>query len=106
MKKIEKIKLIFGLILTSFAILGGLIFFLESFNIFNHLLDYGHLSQVFRDGGGANRDGWHSVSFGGGASNAPIFLGLCGLSGTFLLNSLPKTVKENKTIITPNVTEK
>ena len=74
MKNIEKIKLICGLVLVSFAILAGLIFYLESFGILkNTLLPY--VSYVFTRGES-------------GASNTPIFLGLCGLSGAYLLSSV------------------
>jgi hypothetical protein len=88
MKNIEKIKFICGLTLVSFAILGGLIFYLESFKIMESLLNYGKLSGIFEGG-------WVSGS-GGGASNAPIFLGLCGLAGAYLLASVRPSKTENK----------
>lgn len=74
MKNIEKIKLICGLVLVSFAILAGLIFYLESFGILNNTLEP-YVSYVFTRGES-------------GASNTPIFLGLCGLSGAYLLSSV------------------
>lgn len=94
MKEIEKIKFICGLTLVSFAILGGLIFYLESFKIMESFLNYGGLSAVFEGG-------WVPDS-GGGASNVPIFLGLCGLSGAYLLSS----VRPSKTDIIPNSPDK
>jgi hypothetical protein len=110
MKSIEKIKFMFGMTLISFAILGGLIFFLESFKIFNQLLDYGSLSSVFQGGWkisgssivGRDREFYFS---GGGASNIPIFLGLCGLAGTFLLTSV-KAVQGDKIANITNATGK
>lgn len=80
MKEIEKVKFICGLTLVSFAIIGGIIFYLESFEIMKSLLHYGNLSPIFEGG-------WVPDS-GGGASNVPIFLGLCGLSGAYLLSSV------------------
>ncbi len=106
MKSIEKIKFIFGLILISFSILGGLIFFLESFKILNHLLDYGNLSTVFQGGwaiSGRRDDGF--AYSGGGASNIPIFLGLCSFAGSFLLTSI-KTMQGGKIIKRTNATGK
>lgn len=104
MRSIEKIKLIFGIILTSFAILGGLIFFLESFKIIKNSLDYRHLSVVFQGGGVNYNIGRDAVSSGGGASNIPIFLGLCGLAGTFLLTSITRTMEKNETTISTKAT--
>lgn len=110
MKRIQKIKFIFGVILTSFAILGGLIFFLESFKIFSRLLDYSHLSEVFKDGsavsgriGRGRYEDSQNLYSGGGASNVPIFLGLCGIAGAILLMSL-KTCKGDKTVKSVNAT--
>lgn len=88
MKNIEKIKFICGITLLTFAILAGLIFYLESFKIAKSLLNYGKLSAIFEGG-------WLGES-GGGASNVPIFLGLCGLSGAYLLGSIKPIKKENK----------
>jgi hypothetical protein len=85
MKNIEKIKFISGLTLVSFAILGGLIFYLESFKILDEILSGGNQSQIWEDGYGD----------GAGASNSPIFLGLCGLAGAFLLSSVkPMKIEE------------
>lgn len=78
MKNLEKIKFISGLILLTFAILGGLIFYLESFQILDEILDVGNQSRIWEDGYGD----------GSGASNASIFLGLCGLAGAYLLSSV------------------
>lgn len=88
MKNIEKIKFICGLTLVSFAILGGLIFYLESFKIIEGLLNNCELSDIFNSG-------WVPGS-GGGASNAPIFLGLCGLAGAHLLASVRPSSIESK----------
>jgi hypothetical protein len=86
MKNIEKIKYIFGLTLVSFAIVGGLIFFLESFEILDEVLSTIDTSQIWDDGGGE----------GSGASHTPIFLGLCGLAGADLLASVKPTKTETK----------
>ncbi|MCZ2483004.1 hypothetical protein G9H64_08555 [Aquirufa nivalisilvae] len=76
----EKLKFICGLTLVAFAIIGGLIFFLESFLFINKLFSMGNTSHIWRDGSGA--------------SNTPIFLGQCGLSGAHLLASV-KPIKVN-----------
>ena len=81
MKDIEKIKFICGLTLVAFAIFGGLIFYLESFGILNEVLSSNQISRIWEDGYGE----------GSGASHTPIFLGLCGLSGSYLLASLKQT---------------
>ena len=86
MKNIEKIKFICGLTLVSFAIIGGLIFYLESFKILDEVLDVKKLSRIWEDGYGS----------GSGASNASIFLGLCGLAGAYLLASVKPTKTETK----------
>jgi len=78
MKEIENIKFICGIILISFAIIGGLIFYLESFKILDEILNVQKQSRIWEDGYGE----------GSGASNASIFLGLCGLSGAYLLASV------------------
>ncbi len=82
MKQVDNIKFIGGIMLLSFAILGGLIFFLEGFGMFNNIYNYGNLSGIYEGG-------WTGDS-GGGASNTPIFLGLCGLAGAYLLASIKK----------------
>jgi hypothetical protein len=74
MKSIEKIKFILGLILLSFPIIGGLIFFLEGFGVLFVLLDYNNLSDIFD-------------------KDTPIFLGLCGIGGSILLNSVKTEIK-------------
>lgn len=86
MKNIEQIKFVCGLTLLSFAIIGGLVVYLESFKILESLLNYNKLSGIF--GGG-----WIYNKSGGGASNTPIFLGLCGLSGAYLLANTKETSK-------------
>lgn len=78
MKNIEKIKFITGLTLLSFAIICGLIFFLESFKVLDNLFGSYNISSIWERGSGD----------GSGASNTPIFLGLCGLSGAYLLASV------------------
>ncbi len=91
MKEIEKIKFICGLTLVSFAILGGLIFYLESFKILKEILNDYDLSYIFRQGSGA----------GSGASHTPIFLGLCGLAGAYLLASVRPSKTETKIEVSP-----
>jgi uncharacterized membrane protein YuzA (DUF378 family) len=86
MKNIEKIKFICGLTLLVFAIIGGLIFFLESFKILDSVLSMNDTSRIWEDGYGE----------GSGASNTPIFLGLCGLAGSYLLSSVKPTKEEAK----------
>jgi hypothetical protein len=71
MKKLELIKFIFGIILLGFAIVGGFAFLIESFYDLD-ILSEGKLF-IFDRG------------YDGGASNAPIFLGLCGIAGAYLL---------------------
>lgn len=89
MKDIEKIKFICGLTLVAFAIIGGLIFFLESFKILDEVLSTSKTSQIWEDGYGE----------GSGASHTPIFLGLCGLAGAYLLASVRPSKTETKTDI-------
>jgi hypothetical protein len=78
--KIESIKLIVGIIFLSFGVLGALIFFLEGFGILDQFFQYKKLSAIFRPG-------W-TFDTGGGASNTPVFLGLCSIAGAILLNSI------------------
>lgn len=86
MKNIEKIKFYFGIILIIYSILGGLIFYLESFEILDELFDDNNLSYIFRRGYGD----------GSGASNTPNFLGLCAVAGSILLATTKNvTRKEN-----------
>lgn len=85
MKNIEKIKFICGLTLVSFAIIGGLIFYIESFEIFENIL-YEYTSSIFRRGYGD----------GSGSSQTPVFLGLCGLAGAYLLASVRPSKTETK----------
>ncbi len=86
MKAIEKIKFICGLSLVAFAMIGGLIFFLESFKILDEVLSINKTSQIWEDGYGE----------GSGASHTPIFLGLCGLAGAYLLGSVKPSKTETK----------
>jgi hypothetical protein len=86
MKAIEKIKFICGLTLVAFGIIGGLIFFLESFKILDEVLSINKTSQIWEDGYGE----------GSGASHTPIFLGLCGLAGAYLLASVKPSKTETK----------
>lgn len=88
MKNIETIKFICGLTLVSFSILAGLIFYLESFNILNSMLSLDNVSPVF----------WVFMgqSLSAAPSNTPIFLGLCGLAGAYLLASVRPDKTENK----------
>ena len=86
MKDIEKIKFICGLTLVAFAIIGGLIFFFESFKILDEVLSTNKTSQIWEDGYGE----------GSGASHTPIFLGLCGLAGAYLLASVRPSKTETK----------
>lgn len=95
MKNIEKIKFICGLTLVSFAIIGGLIFYIESFEIFDKIL-YEYTSSIFRRGSGD----------GSGSSQTPIFLGLCGLAGAYLLASVKPTKMESKKEISSNQPDK
>ena len=74
MKSIEKIKFILGLILLSFPIICGVIFFLEGFGVLFVLIDFSNLSIIFD-------------------KDTPIFLGLCGISGSILLNSVKTEIK-------------
>ena len=97
MKVIEITKFICGLTLVSFAILAGLIFYLESFEIFDTTLSAKNQSSIFRvfiQGGGAV------------PSNTLIFLGLCSLAGAYLLASVKLVKTESKTEITSNKPEK
>ncbi len=93
MKNLEKIKFICGLTLVSFAITGGLIFYLESFKILEHILSTSYTSLIWEDGSGD----------GSGASNTPIFLGLCGIAGAYLLASVKS---DPRPVLTSEMKEK
>ncbi len=95
MKEIEKIKFICGLALVSFAILGGLIFYLESFKILKEILNDNNLSYIFRRGYGE----------GSGPSQVIIFLGLFGLAGAYLLASARPVVVKDKMEVSSNNTD-
>ena len=56
-------------------------------------LNYGKLSGIFEGG-------WVPDS-GGGASNAPIFLSICGLAGAYLLASVKPNKSETKIEVSP-----
>lgn len=84
MKHIEKIKFWAGVILMLFAILGGFIFYLESFEVFKRLLTDRRTSDIWENGYGE----------GSGASMTPIFLGLSGMSGAMLLGSIKLTAED------------
>lgn len=76
MKHLNKIKFICGFTLVMFAVVTGIIFFLESFSILRtELLAPGYaLSYLFMLEG-----------------NPAIFLGLCGLAGAHLLASIKQS---------------
>ena len=79
MEKIEKLKLIIGLILISFSVIIGIVFFLESFGILNNFFSQSSLSMIYEDGVIDHR---RDSVIGGGASNVTIFIGLCSISGS------------------------
>ena len=91
MKYIEKIKFICGLTLVAFAIIGGLIFFLESFKILDEVLRTNKTSRIWENGYGN----------GSGATHTPIFLGLCVLAGEYLLASVRPSKTETKIEVSP-----
>lgn len=74
----RKVEIILGLLLISFAILGGVIFYLETFELFEGILSTKETSYIWE----------HGYGEGGGASNSPVFLGLCGIAGAILLSSI------------------
>ncbi len=87
MKNLEKIKFICGLIMISFAILGGIFFYFESLGI----------GEVWYDL--SRSDGFYWLWTGvnnGGSSNAPIFLGICGFAGAYLLASVKPVEKKSE----------
>jgi hypothetical protein len=96
MKNIEKIKFICGLTLVSFAILGGLLFYLESFKILKEVLNDNDLSYIFSRGYGE----------GSGPSQVIIFLGLCGLAGAYLLASVRPVISKDIREDSPSQTDK
>ena len=85
MTKIEKLKMILGIILISFPILTGIIFFLESFGILNKILGQDSLSMIFQNGLSIIWPRIRGSAVGGGTSNVTIFIGLCGIAGAYLL---------------------
>jgi hypothetical protein len=66
-----------------FAVLGGLIFYLESFKVLRRFLSTSRTSNIWEGGSGA--------------SMTPIFLGLCAIAGAMLLGSV-KPRKESEII--------
>lgn len=68
MKKIEKIKFWFGIILLVFALIGGIIFSIEGF-----YYNYSHILPT------ASPDGY---------SSKPVFFGLIAVAGAILLMSV------------------
>ena len=76
MKNLEKIKFRIGLTLLLFTLIGLVLFYLESF-IGEDFLSV-RTSKIWRRGAE------------GGASNTPIFFGLCGIAGAILLASVKK----------------
>lgn len=83
MKKLEKIKFWCGFILISFALIGGLVFYLESFELLDSFFSTSDTSRIWEPGHGG----------GSGASNTPNFLGLCAVAGAILLMSVKQEVR-------------
>tara|TARA_R110002096_G_scaffold350238_1_gene543310 strand:+ start:181 stop:423 length:243 start_codon:yes stop_codon:yes gene_type:complete len=78
MNHLEKIKFWLGIVLISFAVIGGIIFFIEMFfHSSNSSLAFGYTSS---------RKGILLV-----ALNTPIFFGLCAIAGAWLIISVKKT---------------
>lgn len=82
MKHLNMIKLIFGIILISIPILGGINFLYCFF------------------GNPQSNDSWMLISRlwfigldGGGASNTPLFFGLCAIAGAIILASIKSDSK-------------
>jgi hypothetical protein len=69
-KFFEIIKLSIGLILLLFPVLGGIIFFLEGMGVSSYILDYYSINDTIF------------------SNDTPTFLGLCGIGGSILLNSV------------------
>ncbi|MFM7015099.1 MAG: hypothetical protein ACKOX3_02115 [Bacteroidota bacterium] len=68
-KILEITKLSIGILLLIFPILGGIIFFLEGFYVTPTILDFDNLTEIYD-------------------KDTPVFLGLCGIGGAILLNSV------------------
>lgn len=68
-KILEITKLSIGILLLIFPILGGIIFFLEGFYVTPTILDFDNLTGIYD-------------------KDTPVFLGLCGIGGAILLNSV------------------
>ncbi|PTM09605.1 MAG: hypothetical protein DA407_05405 [Bacteroidetes bacterium] len=80
MNGLEKTKVIFGIILLFFTTIFYLVLFLEAFDIMKYGTLDTNLSDIFE-----SKDS---------SSNAPIFMGLCGLAGAYLLSGV-KLKKKN-----------
>lgn len=79
MKHLELIKFILGLTFCSIALLGAIIFFLGYSNGYHYGAGFSNYSLV-----------WQNIALGvGGVSNyTPIFLGICGACGVYLLGNV------------------
>jgi len=87
-KIIKNLKLSLGLILISYAIFGGLMFYLEALDFYDKEIFEKHISDVWLPASGGY-DGNTGESFPTyGTSTVPVFLGLCGLAGAYLLGSI------------------
>lgn len=75
-KFLEIIKLSIGIVLLLFPILGGIIFFLEGLSVTPTIIEYDNLTEIFD-------------------KDTPTFLGLCGIGGSILLNSVKIESKNN-----------
>jgi len=82
---LEIYKLICAIVLLSIPIVCLVIFYIEWRG--TSIIDNEQLSMIWRDGTMAGIRGIES-SKGGGASNAPIFLGMCALSGAYILSNV------------------
>lgn len=71
--------------MISFAILGGILFYIESLGIDKVWYDYSGRS-----------DGFDELWINGGSSNAQIFLGICGFAGAYLLASVKPVEKKSE----------
>jgi hypothetical protein len=74
-KIIETVKFIFGMLLLLIPIIGGIVFYLEGFEVLKSFFAIGNLSII-----------WIPVQ--GASSTTPIFLGLCGIAGAYLMSNI------------------
>jgi len=72
---LEIFKFLVGLTFVAFAILGGIIYYLEAFGYVDVVM-HGYFSPIWNVG---------VMNKGNAASSVPIFLGLCGIAGAYLL---------------------